>query len=169
VADIVDLVRADHVRARQLFAVLRRRPRDRAAVAGMWAELAELLEAHVAAVEEICCVELMRHDPYAAASAEAQADRDDVLEAVGEARLCPAGSLQWQRVVAAAQRASTAYFRRLDRGMTVLGDSLDPDARRELACQWRAFRHAWSLDRGTRPAAEPWASRQFHEAESGRL
>jgi Hemerythrin HHE cation binding domain len=97
VADIVELILADHGRIRRLLAELGA-TWQRADGTGpgpalpyLWETLAALLEAHLGTAEEIGFLALFDQ----AATTErnsARGTHDDIREALGEARLHPAGS-----------------------------------------------------------------------------
>lgn len=143
--DIVDLILADHARIRRLFAELDRAGREEEALPGLgavWADLAGLLEAHAAATREICFLTLASD----AVDDSGSADLDDVIEAVAEARLQPAGSRLWWRAVRAARAAETAHDD-TEPVLDALRRQLTREQREVLGRQWEAFVAARASDR----------------------
>ncbi|HEY5356952.1 MAG TPA: hemerythrin domain-containing protein [Streptosporangiaceae bacterium] len=122
-ADIIELILADHRRLRRLVTALgdaTRHGEDPGATcmsAAVWDRLAGLLELHAEAEEEICYLAMFGPGQDAAARMQdAIADHDDIREAVAEARLHPPGSAAWWRAVTAARRASSDHIAREERG-----------------------------------------------------
>jgi hypothetical protein len=146
-ADIIELILADHERIRRLLRALddaARYGEDTGAnwvLAPVWRRLAGLLELHADAGEEICYLALFGPGQDAAAQMQdAIADHDDIREAVAEARLHPAGSAAWWRAVTAAQQASSDHIARQERGvLAAFGRRAAPALRTELARQWATF------------------------------
>jgi Hemerythrin HHE cation binding domain len=142
--DIVELVAVDHARIRGLFAELEDARQAAAARLGaIWAELAGLLEAHVAAAKEIFFVRLLGD----AVPDEITPDLDDIAETVAEARLQPVGSAAWWRAVDAARAAATGHIDAMTSGpLPELRHRIPPERREVLGCQWQEFRTARALD-----------------------
>jgi hypothetical protein len=144
VADIVDLILTDHARIRKLCAELQDGIADGASatpdrLGQVWAELADLLERHAEAEEEICFPALFGRADGGAREAARAADTD-ISEAVGEARLHPAGSRLWRLAVAAASTAALEHVTYLD--SSVLGRfarQSPAHTRQALGRQWLAF------------------------------
>lgn len=152
-ADIVDVISADHRRLQRLEAALRDAERSgagggsRPAAASVWDRLAVLLEAHADAEEEICHLPLSAFCPGADDQVqELAADLDDIREAVAEARLQPPGSPLWWRTVNAAL---AAYRQHHDRRMRLVASGFLRAARpglpQALARQWLGFTAARAL------------------------
>jgi Hemerythrin HHE cation binding domain len=153
-ADVIDLIMADHRRVRRLCEVL-----DDAALRGpavgsgwalveVWSRLAELLEAHMSAEEEICYLPMSRSGSVPPERRwEAVADHGDIREAIGEARLQLAGSTVWWSAARAVLAASADHLDREERGM-IAGwlPRLTTDRRLELGSQWLAFIAARRLE-----------------------
>ncbi len=156
-ADIVELIRADHRRIRRLREALNDAARwgDDSGYAWMlayvWRRLADLLEAHARAEEEICYLPMFGSGPRAAGRMrEAIADHDDVRAAISEASLQPVGSALWWRAVRDALSASARHLDRDERGGLARCE-LTASQRRELGRQWLGFIAAWRKDAELRP------------------
>jgi hypothetical protein len=153
--DIVELIMADHRRIRRLSEALYDTARCSGdsgpnwMLAHVWQRLADLLEAHTRAEEEIC-YPLFGCSPQAARRRrEAIDDHEDIREAIREASVQRAGSVLWWRAVRAVLTASAGHLAREER--EVLPHCLAPltaSRRRELGRQWSAFVAAWTLDAG---------------------
>lgn len=162
VADIVELILADHARIRRLSAVLddavrgAGQPGACEMLSQAWARLAGLIELHAAAEEEICYLALFGNGTDAMAELQsAIADHDDIREGVKEAALHKVGSGAWWRAVTALRRASTEHLAGEEQG--VLADfrrRARPTLRDDLARQWVAFILARTRD-ATLPGAGP--------------
>lgn len=73
-------------------------------LAGAWSRLADDVELHLAAEDEVCWLPGPGHGPRARELIECVADdHAEIREAVAEARLLPAGSALWWRSVHAAR------------------------------------------------------------------
>ncbi len=153
-ADVIELVLADHRRIRRLSQALENGARWTArsgpgwVPAHVWQRLAELIQAHTLAEEEICYLPASRLGPHATAHArELAADHDDIREAIAEAALQPAGSPPWWRAVTAVQAAIPLHLDQEERGVFAsLRRQLTTGRRFELGRQWTDFTAAWTLD-----------------------
>lgn len=152
--DVVELALADHRRIRRLSRSLDEGARW-AARSGpewipghVWQRLAELLQAHTLAEEEICYPLVSRCGPRPAAHARGlAADHRDIREAIAEAALRPAGSAAWWRSVRAVQADLPLHLAQEERGLLAsLRKQLATERRLELGRQWTAFVAAWTLD-----------------------
>ena len=77
----------------------------------------------------------------------AVADHDDIREAIGEARLRPAGSRRWGVTVSAALMITGEHLDREERGpLAASPPRLTTRQRRELGRQYAGFITAWTLD-----------------------
>ncbi len=144
---------ADHRRIRRLRETLdhavRRGDEYRSdwVLAHAWQRLADLLETHTRAEEEICYLSMFAGPQAAEQRREAIADHGDIREAVGEASLQRAGSALWWRAVRSALATTVDHLDREERG--VLADcrpGLTITRRRELGRQWLAYTAAWRRD-----------------------
>ena len=162
--DIVEQVMADHRRIRRLTQVVHEAARDSGAsdclLADAWQRLADLLEVHTRAEEEICYLPMFGSGPTAAERRrEAVSCHDDIRDAISETSLRPVGSPPWWR---AAHAVLTAAAEHLDREERVIQASWIPrltaSTRRELGRQWSAFAVAWRQDAPATSASEaPYA------------
>lgn len=176
-ADIIELILADHRRLRRLVTALgdaTRNGEDPGATcmpAAVWDRLAGLLELHAEAEEEICYLSMFGPGQDAAARMQdAIADHDDIREAVAEARLHPPGSAAWWRAVTAARRASSDHIAREERGaLAAFGRRSTPALRDELGRQWAPFITARTRDAIPDGRERPrWTGAGHLEAEAGR-
>lgn len=145
VPDIVDLVRADHGRISGLFAELEdaRGENAPARLGAVWAELAGLLDMHVAATREICYLTLLG----SATKDEITTDLDDIAETVAEARLQPPGSPLWWLAVRGARAAVTGHIDVIESGvLETLRCQVPQEEREDLARRWQAFVAARAQD-----------------------
>lgn len=155
-ADVIELIMADHRRIRRLAATLddavRRAGDGRSdwVAAQVWQRLADLLEAHTRAEEEICYLAMFGSGPQAAERMqEAVADHDDILEAVSEACLHRPGTALWWRAARSVLVATTEHLDREERSVLAYClPRLTMSRRRELGRQWSAFIAAWTQDAG---------------------
>lgn len=160
---------ADHRRIRRLCAALDDAVRclgdsgaDRM-LAQVWQRLADLLQAHARAEEEICYLPMFECGPPATWR-DAIDDHDDIREAISEASLHLAGSASWWRAVRAVIAASTAHLDREEQGILAHGlPALTMSRRRELGRQWLSFIAAWTLD------ATPGAQTGHFAGKPGRV
>ena len=176
-ADIIELILADHRRIRRLLGALgdaARYGEDPGAaciLAPVWDKLAGLLELHAEAEEEICYLAMFGPGPNAAARMQdAIADHDDIREAVAEARLHPPGSAAWWRAVTAARQASRDHIACEEHGvLAAFGRRATPALRDELGRQWAPFIAARTLDAIPDGRGRPRRAGAGHlEAETGR-
>ena len=128
-------------------------------LAHVWQRLADLLEVHARAEEEVCYLPLFGSGPQADELRRgAVADHDDIREAALEAALQTVGSASWWRAVRAVLDRSADHLEREERGVLAHCD-LTASQRRELGRQWSAFIAAWSRDavpRSRAGVATPW-------------
>ncbi|HEX9041862.1 MAG TPA: hemerythrin domain-containing protein [Trebonia sp.] len=153
-ADVIELVLADHRRILRLSQALDNGARWTArsgfgwVPAHVWPRLAELIQAHTLAEEEICHLPAFLLGSQAAAHVhDMAADHDDIREAIAEAALQPAGSPRWWRAVRAVQATLPFHLDQEERGILAsLRQQLPASRRLELGRQWTAFTAAWTLD-----------------------
>lgn len=144
-ADIVELILADHARIRRLLAEVETALRkadhtgSRAELPERWQVLATLLEMHADAAEEIGMPALF--GPTATTARDnAKATHDDIRETIGETRLHPAGSTSWQLGVLAACAAARDHIRDLESGaLARFRRNTSMPVRETLGRQWTAF------------------------------
>jgi hypothetical protein len=152
--DIIELIMADHRRIRRLQAGLRAAARlcgsePSWVLPRTWDGLAEVIQTHITAEEEICWPAVSAaglDDP--AEVQELIADAEDIREAIAEAALQPAGSPGWWRAVNDALGDCSCCLDREERGLLVtLARHADPVLRDRLGLQWLTFLAAHSSDR----------------------
>ena len=150
--DVIELIMADHRRIRRFCRALDDAVRWSGSSgpdwmpAHVWQRLASLLEAHMRAEEEICHLPMYGCHAHAAGR-EAVADHDDIREAIGEARLRPAGSRLWGATVSAVLMITGEHLDREERGPLAASlPRLTMRQRRELGRQYAGFITAWTLD-----------------------
>jgi Hemerythrin HHE cation binding domain len=169
--DVIDLILADHRRIRRLAEALSEaarhagEPRLHWMLSDLWQRLADLLEAHFAAEEEICGPAMFGVGKCAAGQLdEVIADHNDIREAVLEACLYPVGSALWWRTAGAALATSAIHLDREESGLLTDCQRVWSDGQRgSLGRQWVAFTSARRRARPTaaapQPAADRWAAR----------
>jgi hypothetical protein len=142
--DIAELIMADHRRLdrlRQTVDGLARYGDGPDWSAAAWQRLADLLDAHIRAEEEICYLsgfgsgpqgfERMRH---------ARACNDGIREAIGQARRQSVGSAPWWRAVRAVLAAVAEHIdSEQSRAIAGWMLSLTASRRRELGRTWTGF------------------------------
>lgn len=145
-ADVIQLIQADHQRICTLLDALEDLRRYRAAgvmvsLARTWAQLRGLLDLHTEAEEEICFI--IPFGPGAEAATqmrEAIADHEDIREAVREADLQPLGSAAWWRPVTAIRPLASLHIVCQEQGpLAAFADRAAPGLREELGRQWLSF------------------------------
>ncbi|HLX51397.1 MAG TPA: hemerythrin domain-containing protein [Streptosporangiaceae bacterium] len=152
--DIIELILADHRRIRRLQAGLRAAARlcgsePSWVLPRTWNGLAEVIEVHLAAEEEICWPVLSVAWPDGPARLrEVAADGEDIRAAIAGAALQPAGSPGWWRAVNDALRDCSSCLDREERGLLgILARQAGPALRNQLGRQWLAFLAAHSRDK----------------------
>lgn len=158
-ADIVELILADHRRIRRLLnavedAARYSRQPGVSCLPAVWRRLAELLGQHAEATHEIFYPALCWHGAGNAAEAEeAAADLADIQEAIREGELGPIASARWWRAAAAAARLTREHIAREERGLLpALVQTATPQLREQVGRQWTAFIIARMRDAGAEGA-----------------
>jgi hypothetical protein len=167
-ADVIDLIMADHRRMRRLCEALQHMASRHSDAsqnlmsAHVWQRLADLLEVHTSAEEEICYLPMFACSPAGTdGRREAVDDHDDIREAIREASMQCAGSAVWWRAVWAALVVNAEHLDREERDLLPhCLTGLPVSKRRELGRQWSAFVAAWPLATGSgavlaRPVVPP--------------
>jgi hypothetical protein len=114
--DIIELIFEDHVWFRQQFATLDElkagRRLDIAAVESVWASLAERLDLHASAEEEIFYPQLLRvgDDDAEAETLDAIGDHNDIRDGVSDAAEFPIASEKWWAAVARTRVANDEHM-----------------------------------------------------------
>lgn len=147
-ADIIDLIVAGHRRIRRLGTVLRDVGQDShatgnsASVLGaVWARLADLIDMHLSAAEEVCLPALHGADPSGQERRkDLIADHQGIRDAMQEASLQRAGSVTWWLAAEATLSACDEAFRREEQHILLMFARHANDAQRShLARQWQAY------------------------------
>ncbi|PZR93413.1 MAG: cation-binding protein [Candidatus Nephthysia bennettiae] len=141
-ADVIDLILADHRRIRRLANTVNDAGRyggGPSSLVPIWRRLAELLDNHTEAEQEICYLSLFGQGRDVQMQ-DAIADHDDMREAVREAALHPVASPIWTRTALAALRITSDHIAREEHGpLADFARCATPELRRELGRQWGAF------------------------------
>lgn len=154
VADIIELIMADHDRIRRLLSAVDDAARYQHTagpgwpLAPVWRRSAELIEPHFAAEEEICYLPMAGTGSGAIASMrDALADHDDIREAIAEAGICRCGSPGWWLAVSAACRATLDHLAREERQLlSPFSARATPRLRNDLGQDWVQFTAARRRD-----------------------
>jgi Hemerythrin HHE cation binding domain len=152
--DIIELVLDDHRRIRRLREALHDTARYGAGtgpgggLAGAWDRLAGLIELHLSAEQEICWLPMCGTGPRGREQiAAAAAAAADIMAAIGESRLQPAGSPCWWLAVNDALSACAAQLG-WEENVILSGFArrADRPPRDQLGRQWLAYTAAARLD-----------------------
>jgi len=151
--DITDLILIEHDEFRTRFANLcgMRGERDVAAQVVAWRVLADLLEVHANAEEEILYPELLRRggDRAPAETVDAIGDHNQIRDAIKLAAGIAAGTESWWAAVTACRRANDEHLAEEERD--VIPDVLthtDSGLRSELGVRWMTFHSEHRAARG---------------------
>lgn len=167
-ADIIELIVADHDRIRRLLSAVDDTARYQDDVCTgwplvpVWRRFAELAELHFAAEEEICYLPAFGSDAAGIAGMQdAIADHDDIREAITETRLAACGSPAWWLAICAARGAALDHMTREERGVLAsFSARVTPQTRRELGRDWARFLAARTRDgKPARHQPRPWPAR----------
>lgn len=147
--DIADLVLDEHETFRRRFAELDERraaDADGAELAGLWGPLADLLERHAAAEEELFYPRLLKSGENAEDETEdAISDHNDIRAAVARAADETPGSDAWWSAVLDARAANSDHMAEEEReAFPDFREHVAMDERERLGSEWLAFaeRHA---------------------------
>jgi hypothetical protein len=142
--DITDLVLFEHGEFRTLFTNLwgMRVEGDVAARADAWHVLADLLEVHAKAEEEILYPVLLKRggDQAPAETADAIGDHNQIRDAIKQAARVSSGTDFWWAALHACRRANDEHLAEEERD--VIPDfrlHTDPTLRLELGARWQSF------------------------------
>lgn len=150
-ADIVDLIYADHDYFRRYFLLL-----DQASTVeeqtAIWEPLATRLDTHAQAEEEIFYPALLKRGDAGDPEDETEDAIDDhnkIRDAVREARRHPVGSAEWQDAVDTARRENGEHLEEEEReGLPDFLKSASADLRHNLAMLWLRFYYQHQGGRG---------------------
>ena len=150
-ADIVEVIYADHHWFRQNFLYLdgaKTEPELRA----VWEPLAERLELHAAAEEQILYPTLLadgRSGDPKDETEDAIHDHNEIRDAIRKAGGCTVGSDDWFDAVGEARTQNGKHMDEEEReALPDFVKSTTPDQRHDLAMQWLQFAHAHGGGRG---------------------
>lgn len=147
--DITKLILDDHDWFRRQFAALDDLT-DPADLAKVWQPLADLLDVHAAAEEEIFYPQLLRRgaDPEEE-TLDAIGDHNDIRDGVHDAALHPVGSAKWHAAVRRARVANSEHMaEEEDDGLADFRRHADPGLREELGRRFLAFKEEHAGTRG---------------------
>jgi len=121
----------------------------------VWERVAEFIEFHIDAEEEICYLAVFRTAQGGLEQMDdAIADHDDIREALLEARLHAVTSQVWWQAVTAVLRTCRGQLARYERGpLAEFGLQADPALPNLLCHQWTSFTTARARD--DRPGHAP--------------
>ncbi|MEV6647959.1 hemerythrin domain-containing protein [Amycolatopsis sp. NPDC051371] len=140
-ADITSLILDDHDWFRRQFARLDDLT-DPAELAKVWQPLADLLDVHARAEEEIFYPHLLRRGEDAEEETlDAIGDHNDIRDGVHEAALHPVGSTAWHAAVRQARTANSEHMaEEEDDGLADFRRHADPGLREELGRRFAEFK-----------------------------
>lgn len=141
-ADIVDLIYADHDWVRRQFFLLDVAASD-AELAAVWAPLAQRLDTHAEAEEQVFYPALLKRgragDPEDETE-DAIGDHNKIRDAVAAAARHRVGTPDWFDAVGAARKENGEHLEEEEReALPDFLKSSSPQLRHELAMQWLAF------------------------------
>jgi hemerythrin HHE cation binding domain-containing protein len=138
--DITDLILDDHETFRRRFFALYTAP-ENAALLDIWQPLAELLEVHAVAEEEIFYPSLLQHGADAKAETkDAIKDHNKIRDAIRDAEACTAGAKAWWAAVGRARAENDEHMTEEEREGLPDFRRNSPDAlRAELGARFVRF------------------------------
>lgn len=150
--DICELILEQHTEFRRRFAELDDlRGADGEVLAGVWQPLADLLEAHAAAEEELFYPRLLDlGDEPVEETEDAISDHNDITEAVARTRELEPGSEEWWGAVDVARAENSKHTGEEERDALADFRRNAPDElREEIGAAWLAWHgeHAGGYDR----------------------
>lgn len=158
--DICDDILHDHGEQRRLFAILDEVPRDDADALGVvWGRLANLLEVHAQAEEELFYPRLLQvgvgeggKDDVEDETLDAVGDHDDIREGVRAAAAHEVGSQDWWDAVAAAREANDEHMGEEEReALPDFRHHTSPQERHDIAVRFAVYEARHADGRGVDP------------------
>jgi hemerythrin superfamily protein len=149
--DISGLVLAEHDRFRRQFSeVMQLRSSDHERAAESWRELADELEVHASAEEEILYPQLLAvGDEDRSETDDAVRDHNDIRDATREAGSHEPGSDDWWDAVGKCQDVTSHHLDEEERDvLPELRERLEESTRSELGERWLAFHDEHDRARG---------------------
>jgi hypothetical protein len=143
--DITELILNDHHQQRIAFAVLDDvDPADTERLGAIWGDLADFLEVHAAAEEEVFYPELLKiADPDGEETKDAVSDHNDIRDAVAEAARHEVGTDAWWEAVGKARAANTEHMgEEEDEGLADFRKHASLETRNTLAIAFEAAKTA---------------------------
>ena len=148
--DIAELILQDHHEQRRQFALLDEAGDDPRVLELLWGQLADLLEVHAAAEEEIFYPALLdighgasREDGPEAETRDAIHDHNEIRDAVRAAADHPVGSAEWRKAVVDARIANSDHMAEEERGAIAdIRHNADLQRRHDLAVAFAAYEAA---------------------------
>jgi hypothetical protein len=142
--DITDLILAEHEEFRRQFVALwdLRPAGDAKAIAAAWQPLADLLEVHASAEEEIFYPVLLRRgsDEAPEETDDAIRDHNDIRDAIRAAKGVDPGSHAWWEAVLACRKANDAHLAEEERDVIPdFREHSDQEVRDQLGVRWVEF------------------------------
>ena len=143
-ADIVEVIYADHFWFRQYFLYLDG-AKTESELRAIWEPLAQRLEVHAAAEEQILYPALLalgRAGDPKAETEDAVKDHNEIRDAIRAARACSVGTEDWFKAVGEARTQNGKHLDEEEReALPDFVQSTAADERHELAMQWLKFVH----------------------------
>ena len=158
--DICDLILDDHTWFRERFAELDNLKAADASpdqLSGVWAPLADRLEVHAVAEEELFYPRLLHVGEEALEETEdAITDHNDITEAVKQSRDVEVGTDDWWAAVAAARDSNSSHTAEEERGaLPDFRATASEDVRLEIGAAWLAYHQEHStIDRDAKDVVE---------------
>ena len=151
--DITDLVLIEHQEFRTRFASLWAMRGEQAVVARAvaWRVLADLLEVHASAEEEILYPVLLKRggDQAPAQTTDAIGDHNEIRQAIRAATRVASGTDFWWAAVQACRKANDEHLAEEERDVIPdLRRNTDESLRLDLGVRWRDFHTEHSAARG---------------------
>jgi hypothetical protein len=142
--DITDLILEEHEVFRRHFVALRdlRHSGDTKAIADAWEPLADLLEVHASAEEEIFYPVLLRRgsDEAPEETDDAIGDHNEIRDAIRAAAAADPGSEEWWEAVLACRKANDDHLAEEERDVIPdFREHSDQELRDQLGVRWVAF------------------------------
>lgn len=139
--DITELILADHEEFRRRFAAMDEL-RDAGELAAAWRPLADLLDVHAAAEEEIFYPQLLRKgDDAEDETVDAVGDHNEIRDAAHRADRLEPGSQEWLAAVRAARTANSEHMaEEEDDALADFRRNADPGLREELGRRFQEFK-----------------------------